>query len=589
MPYVRDGLCVYKQNPDGSKGKLEGCSVNEAKAKGHLRALYAHMPETKEASADVSQYNAHGPGGVLSAPGQSKRKKKKVINSMLTPKEFTEAFEVSEKDFSYAQAETWVFSDAAQALSYLMSVARQEISMQEADDSKEIITMMQDLIAFMSDQLDEATNAINEPVTDLSSYSIFKEAKDKELGGFLVTESDGTKHLPTRVNGKLDSRHLAAAKAALTSNYRGHAYAGPNKSEALSKLKKLYSEAGLDWAGKEFTENTTLISNKETDGKYRWTMITGSAFQDRDGEIIETKAFERDCDEMELTGDYGELLWWHCDGTLHATDKEARPYIPLGSCDTSFVYEELNIESGLYYSDVVGQYFTEHAKEFGASKSFWHKEDEPQDGVYYTYIRSKERSMLPRTKEANLLTRLFGGTKEKEMADNKERIAALTEKLGEEETNKILAQAKAMSDKAGEFLASKETKKKKTDEEDTETTPDDEKKEDSKMKEVTEQLVAVKESNDKLVLSLKEFTDALALQTKELEAAKDNINQLQGMVSTLYGFTPKGFAKFEASKEGKIAEQTEQQAKMTAKVKEAGQTADGFMGLTDWLVTGERA
>jgi len=41
MPYVREGKCVYKKNPDGSKGKSMGCSDTEEKAKAHMRALYA--------------------------------------------------------------------------------------------------------------------------------------------------------------------------------------------------------------------------------------------------------------------------------------------------------------------------------------------------------------------------------------------------------------------------------------------------------------------------------------------------------------------------------------------------------------------
>jgi len=41
MPYIREGNCVYKKNPDGSKGKKEGCSENEEKAKAYMRALYA--------------------------------------------------------------------------------------------------------------------------------------------------------------------------------------------------------------------------------------------------------------------------------------------------------------------------------------------------------------------------------------------------------------------------------------------------------------------------------------------------------------------------------------------------------------------
>ena len=39
MPYKRIGKCVYKKNPDGSKGKKKGCSATVAKAKKYLKKL----------------------------------------------------------------------------------------------------------------------------------------------------------------------------------------------------------------------------------------------------------------------------------------------------------------------------------------------------------------------------------------------------------------------------------------------------------------------------------------------------------------------------------------------------------------------
>ena len=40
MPYKRVGKCVYKKNPDGSKGKKKGYSTTVAKAKKYLKKLY---------------------------------------------------------------------------------------------------------------------------------------------------------------------------------------------------------------------------------------------------------------------------------------------------------------------------------------------------------------------------------------------------------------------------------------------------------------------------------------------------------------------------------------------------------------------
>lgn len=361
-------------------------------------------------------------------------------------------------------------------------------------------------------------------------------------------------------------------------------YAHESSKEALEEL-----ERGLVVEKEEYRDSQFLTTKEQ--GKYRWTLITGSAFEDRDGEIISEKAFQEDCDVMELTGDYGELLWWHCDGEVHPErgEKEARPYIPLGKCDTSLVYEKLNIESGTYYDDAVGAAFAANAGKLGASKAFYHKAGEPVDGVF-SYIRTKERSLLPRTKEANLLTRLFGGNKEKEMADNKQRVAQLIETLGEEDAKKVLEQAKAMSEQAEAFLKSKEAA--------------GQKQELQPQPELAAQLVAMKEAGDKLSAELKAATEGFQSAKEAMEkSAKDyaeykaqaekdtaelreDVAKLSTAVSALLGIQPKGAERFLASKDGKVVELTEEQKK---KEKEAlGQADDGFGGLTSWLISGKR-
>ncbi|MDE2102240.1 MAG: hypothetical protein KGL39_33650 [Patescibacteria group bacterium] len=66
--------------------------------------------------------------------------------------------------------------------------------------------------------------------------------------GYLVSK-DGEQHLPTHKNGKPDARLMGAAHAALTGGYRGRKYEGPDKEKALSKLKKLYEDEGMEWPG----------------------------------------------------------------------------------------------------------------------------------------------------------------------------------------------------------------------------------------------------------------------------------------------------------------------------------------------------
>lgn len=68
----------------------------------------------------------------------------------------------------------------------------------------------------------------------------------------LVTEKDGTQHLPYTDADGAPNHHLAgAAWAALHEGYRANKYAGPNKAEAIAKLESLYKSQGWELPGAE--------------------------------------------------------------------------------------------------------------------------------------------------------------------------------------------------------------------------------------------------------------------------------------------------------------------------------------------------
>ena len=75
--------------------------------------------------------------------------------------------------------------------------------------------------------------------------------KSKPTGPkYLVTESDGTTHLPYTDNeGNLDHAKAGAAYAALTVGFRGQVYQGPNKAQALATLKGIYKSQGWAYPG----------------------------------------------------------------------------------------------------------------------------------------------------------------------------------------------------------------------------------------------------------------------------------------------------------------------------------------------------
>lgn len=510
MPYKLKGNCVVKSDT----GATVKCHATHAEAVAHLRALYANVKD------------AH--------------------KEMLTPQQVATKYHFKEKDFAYAQSESWVVDSVVSALSNLLSIARQEMYQNESDDAREMIQLIKQLMSFGNDQVQEMDDALSQP--DASTLGLYKEASE---GGYLVTDDAG-KHLPTRKNGKLDHRLMAAAKAALTSNYRGHAYQGSGKDKAITKLKALYKQEGLQWDEKESTlasQKLFITKDAKTD-KYRWTLFTSSSFKDRDKDILSQAALEKDCDEMDLTGEYGILNFWHCDGLLHAGEKEVRPFIPLGSCDMSFMRGKVNIESGLFYDDRVGEKMLAQASQLAASKEFFYLDptyDKETDANVYSYIRTKGRALLPRGKESNLLTRLFVWRKDKEMADNKERVAKFKEVLADEDlAEDILKQADAIVQKAEQYkLASKETT---ADMDEAEPDADDA----AKKKAAAKKTDAAAKETDELALAVKEaMGDALkpilnALEKSNTATAEANkelvkrVNTLEKQIRTLAGIGTKG-------------------------------------------------
>lgn len=77
------------------------------------------------------------------------------------------------------------------------------------------------------------------------------EAGDKAKnpdGDYLLVDKDG-QHIRVRKNGTLDHGLMGEAYAALTSNFRGNPYKGPDKEGLLAKLRKLYSSEKMPWPG----------------------------------------------------------------------------------------------------------------------------------------------------------------------------------------------------------------------------------------------------------------------------------------------------------------------------------------------------
>jgi len=176
-----------------------------------------------------------------------------------------------------------------------------------------------------------------------------EKATTKPVGGqnlpasaFLVVEDaeeTSTWHLPVKdASGKPDRTRMGAAWAALHEGYRGNKYEGPNKQQAISKLRKLYDQIGASPPGSkslldkvvdavksvlapesEPQPDSGLMLWKDTDtGQYKWLARYSNNLRDRDNppEILTAQAHRRFVEMVDnKEAPLPELWLWHTPGT----------------------------------------------------------------------------------------------------------------------------------------------------------------------------------------------------------------------------------------------------------------------------------
>lgn len=135
---------------------------------------------------------------------------------------------------------------------------------------------------------------------------------------------------------------------------------------------------------------------------YRWLAISSTAYRDRDGEIVSTKALKQAVENTARRGNFGPLRFWH------------EPGLDIGTTDYQAVSNDGKylVESGLLDSRVAPNIVTA-AKSQGYQMSigFNHAPTEPdKDGVFHR-INIFERSIVPAGRAANAMT-LFNIAKE---------------------------------------------------------------------------------------------------------------------------------------------------------------------------------
>jgi hypothetical protein len=194
----------------------------------------------------------------------------------------------------------------------------------------------------------------------------------------------------------------------------------------LARLVK--GELVLTAAGQRATLKSFRVF-KDASGHYRWVAQSSTAYQDRDKEIVSTKALADDCAFADQTGSYGPLRWWHSPG------------LDLGECDFNAMHGRVLIESGTFKSEPIAMKVAAAAPQLEISLGFLHLPTEPDANGVFHHIRRFERSLVPRGKASNRFTAFT--VKEIPMLDATKVAALKTLGFSDDDITNLQSQAEA--------------------------------------------------------------------------------------------------------------------------------------------------
>lgn len=168
---------------------------------------------------------------------------------------------------------------------------------------------------------------------------------------------------------------------------------------------------------------------KDASDRYRWVAQSSTAFEDRDREIVSTKALADDCRFADKHQAYGPLRWWHSPG------------LDLGDCDFNAMHGRVLIESGTFRSPSIALKVAAAAPGLEISLGFLHLPSEPDANGVFHHIRRFERSLVPRGKASNRFTAFT--VKETTMFDPTKVAALKTLGFSDADITSLQAQAEA--------------------------------------------------------------------------------------------------------------------------------------------------
>ena len=190
----------------------------------------------------------------------------------------------------------------------------------------------------------------------------------------------------------------------------------------------------------------TFFVTKEQNS-YRWYAVSSTAFRDRDGEIISTKALTDDVARADATKDYGPMVWWHM------------PHVIIGQCDFNMMVGKSLIESGTFTNSIVAKAMATHAADLGLSIGYRHPMGEPDSNGVFQTIQRFERSILPADQASNIFTNLAVEVPVSIKA-NLKKLLTFRDLVGDDAQVEAFLTAVVENEQAAEDagIASKETK-----------------------------------------------------------------------------------------------------------------------------------
>lgn len=421
--------CVVTQG----SGERHGCHTTRSAAKRQLKALYANVPEARY-KATAPKYSARADeqiAGNLYRGGDGKFTSGGNANKKPTAAETIASNRATNRRTAQGgkprkgRSNSAVRREADKKAREAEREAKKRQQAAERDQKKLQAQQDRDAKKKLSEIERNRKKRLQERERDAKKRQAEaeREKKRQERGGGGGGKSGGRR-------GETEDTPITPA---ITSAIQRFVDTGEISDEEANKLVRMglahrnpngtikLLAAGLNALKKKKKEFSVF---KDAKGRYRWVMVSSTAFRDRDGEIVSIKALEDDVAASDLTGIYGPLRWWHVPG------------LDIGDCDYRCVVGKSLLESGTFRDDRIAEKIAQSAGQLQASIGFIHGAQDPDnDNVYHT-IRTFERSLVPLGRAANPFTRLV--VKEKVMlTTEKEQVLRAT--VGNAQADELLA------------------------------------------------------------------------------------------------------------------------------------------------------